>query len=161
MTVVAPKVLAASALLGLGPGSFGETFGSSLEPSGVATLNLQAYSARFVGDVGWVSVLAQIGLVGVCALLAQVVVLLLLAISPRLPFHLKAVSLGLALVLGLGMFASYPVVYRSTSAIFWYSYGLIAVAASIPIAARRHQIELGGKSRLRRVQDEANAPRRS
>jgi hypothetical protein len=132
VSVVAPRVLSAAPFFGLGPGSFGATFTSDTGPAGAALLALDAVSTRFVGDVGWVSILSQTGLLGVVAWVAQIGWLTRAALSRVLAVHLRSVSLGLALVMGIGLFASSPMIYKSTSAWYWYSYGVVgsAVAAS-------------------------------
>jgi hypothetical protein len=125
VTSVAPAVLARASILGIGPGTFVTSYGSSAGPTGVALLGLDAGASRFVGDVGWVSVFSQVGLLGT----ASVVWLCLrgwrAARRPGLPGTVLYGGVAALATLAIGMLASTPLTYKGPSSALWVLLGIL------------------------------------
>ncbi len=128
MTVVTRSVFTESPLLGVGPGSFGSSYSSDLGPIGVRRLGLDVVSSRYVGDVGWVSLFAQVGIVGLGAVLSTVVLALRVFFDRLRSVEDRCLAYLFAAVVGLGMLASTPLAYKSVSSLIWVIYGIVLVA---------------------------------
>jgi hypothetical protein len=126
VNVIASRVLAAAPLLGLGPGSFGTAFGGTTGPVGVEALALDPSLSQFVGDVGWISVYVQVGLVGVLGLAYAVWRMFRLSLTRGKEPLVRTLGLVVGLSLSLGMVASSPIVYKPTSSLIWCLFGAAA-----------------------------------
>lgn len=115
-------------LFGMGPGSFGTSYGSDTGPVGVTTLGLDIVSSRYVGDVGWVSLFAQTGLAGFVGALGIAAMSLRAFLDKARSISIRGFGYTIACVLGIGMLASTPMVYKSVSALLWLLIGLVNVA---------------------------------
>lgn len=120
---VAPALLKHSPFLGLGPGSFGGSSGTTM--TGASELGLDLSRARFTGDVGWVSYLAQLGLMGVATLFVLVCFVFSRVVRLMSRPREGLIALGLFGVLLFGMMASTPLSYKPTGSLIWLLSGLI------------------------------------
>jgi hypothetical protein len=125
LETVAARIAQRSPFFGVGPGSFGSSFGSSTGQSGASMLALDPVAARYVGDVGWVAVFAQVGVVGVSALLLMTWGALRGVRSPSVVA--KVVSVSIVAMLVIGMLASTPLIYKPVSSLMWLYLGLYSV----------------------------------
>jgi hypothetical protein len=122
---VGARIAEKSPFFGVGPGSFGSSFGSTTGQSGASILALDPVAARYVGDVGWVAVFAQVGVVGVSALLLMTWGALRGIKSPSVVA--KAASVAVVALLVVGMLASTPLIYKPVSSLMWLYLGLYSV----------------------------------
>lgn len=128
-----PRVARHNPILGVGPGSFGRewTVTASSAPPAVKKLDLDLHHFRYLTDVGWASVFAQIGALGTLSLLALfVAVAVIVWRNRRRPSFVVLASAGLVL-LGPGMIAGAPLTYKATSSLFWVIMGLTFGAAEL------------------------------
>ncbi|TDB39809.1 MAG: hypothetical protein D9V44_02355 [Actinobacteria bacterium] len=130
VTSVASAVLKRAPLIGVGPGSMGSSYGSLLGPVGVSVLGLNQASARFVGDVGWVSVLAQVGVFGVLSLVWLCRRVLQAMSRPGVLSHTILEGTGVLAVLIIGMSASSLLTYKGPSSVLWVLYGLVITSGA-------------------------------
>lgn len=143
LVTVSLATLGSAPILGLGPGSFGSSFAGAAGPTGVLALGLDPLASNFIGDVGWVSVLGQVGLLGVGCLLWVLAILIRSALSTGCPMMARLGGVGVAAVLGVGMFASMPITYKSTSSLMWIVYGLVALCAAADLTSGKGHRPLG------------------
>jgi O-antigen ligase len=127
-SIVTREVGARNPLFGMGPGSFGTSYGSETGAVGVKALGLDVVSSRFVGDVGWVSVFAQTGLAGFVGLAGLVVVCVRVFLDRARRVEDRGFAYTVACVIGVGMLASTPLVAKSVSSMLWLVLGLVAFA---------------------------------
>lgn len=129
IAVVAPKVLKASPMLGLGPGSFGrgETPASGEVPVAVERLSLDHHHYQFVSDVGWVSMLSIVGLGGVVVLALLTVALALgLRRNWDRPEAVAPIAAAIAIMV-FGSLGTAPLTLKPTASLFWVLAGLYCV----------------------------------
>lgn len=130
---VAPSVLSASPILGLGPGTFmpisadipWENIFKKAEP-----LGLDPSAARYVHDVGYVAILTQVGLLG----LGIIIILFWkigLAINEKLRYIIQPdakafmiAAIGILVAMAVQNLASSNLMYRNQSMIIWLFSGI-------------------------------------
>ncbi len=125
-------------ILGMGPGSFGTSYGSALGPVGVSALGLDAVGARFVGDVGWIALFSQVGGLGVGAVVWLGFRIVRVLRRPKLAGAVRYGGIAAVLLLVVGMLASTPLTYKGPSSAFWVIAGL---------ALALHEASVGGSKR--------------
>ncbi len=144
---IIPEVVGTAPILGFGPGSFGRDWDSATSGDAVAVqrLGLDPIRARYISDVGWASLLGQVGLLGVVATLVLSAGLLRALWRGRSSVG-NTVFAGVALLLLVpGMVTGAPLTYKPTSALFWVFAGLVYAASAefVPGVSLRQRLDLG------------------
>jgi len=168
ITSVMSAVLESAPLFGLGPGSFGSSYGSAIGPSGVSALGLDALGASFVGDVGWIAVFSQVGALGVAVVIWIGSRIFTGLRGPVVSCVTRYGGIAALLLLAVGMLASSPLTYKGPSSAFWVLAGL---ALTVPSGSTEHGGRLGpgvrsaptpvraGRTRAASLSDERDSTR--
>jgi len=124
---IVPRVALSAPVLGVGPGSFGRewTVNSSTAPPAVKRLDLDLHHWRYLSDVGWASVFAQIGLLGALSLLVLLFAVARVIWENRHLPTLVVLASVVFIMLGPGMVAGAPLTYKATSSLFWVVAGIV------------------------------------
>lgn len=127
-TEVLSNIVARAPVFGAGPGSFGSSFGGSFGPEGAGRFSLDSAASSFIGDVGWVSVYAQVGVIGLLGVGVMVYAAAAGLRGSAGDIRLRLIMLSVFLVLVIGMTASTPLIYKPVSVLIWLFLGLHAHA---------------------------------
>lgn len=142
VTGVMTAILERAPMLGMGPGSFGTSYGSSLGPVGVSALGLDAVGSRFVGDVGWIALLSQVGVLGVGAVVWLGLRIARVLRRPNLSGAVRYGGIAAMLLLVVGMLASTPLTYKGPSSAFWVIVGLVLTSHEAGLVESEREYEI-------------------
>lgn len=137
---VAPAVILASPLLGLGPGAFmqiSKQMSADVVFAKADALGLYPAAVKYVHDVGYVALFVQVGLLGLAAMLwifikmyRQAKATLAHATDPMVRTFLLA-SVGFFVALAIQNLAGFNLTYRNQSLLIWIVAGLVALLGSV------------------------------
>lgn len=136
---VAPAVISASPILGLGPGTFMQISEQMTDEEiyGAADkYDLGSPALRYVPDVGYVAIFVQTGILGLISLFwifARIFKIVWKAISSTteaIPRAFFIGSVGFLVALAVQNWASFNLMYRNQSVIIWIVLGLAALFAT-------------------------------
>lgn len=134
LSTALPAALEYDPLLGVGPGAFQKSV-VDREPVGALRLGYGPEAVKFVVDVGVAAVGIQVGLAGILALVAVFAAMISRALalmrSPAPTRGLGIAGLAVAAVVALTSFASSPLVFKPTSAVFWVVFGMVAARSAV------------------------------
>jgi O-antigen ligase len=133
-----PAVFMANPILGLGPGAFiqiSKQFSAADSYGRAAELGLDPRALNFVHDVGYASLFAQVGIIGLGAIIWIFVRLFkqakrsfMLENDPLISSFMLG-AIGFIVALAAQNWASFNLMYRNQSILIWTIAGLIAVFA--------------------------------
>jgi len=151
---IVPRVADEAPVLGMGPGSFGRewTVDAASAPPAVKRLDLDLHHWRYLSDVGWASIFAQTGLVGVLCLLGLLFGMARIAWNDRRRPSFVIMAACALTLLGPGMVAGAPLTYKATSSLFWVLVGLtFGMAGTMRTSATPESMRRAGRRRSRRA----------